>query len=109
MIARRKQLSLFEPRAHRPPAVAVRTSIAAAEAIAAAAPTLRGRVYAVIVAAGESGATREEVVTATGIALQTVCGRANELLEQGLIFDSGRTRPGKSGRQQVVLAARRNP
>lgn len=86
----------------RPPAQPVRTSIAAAEAIADMAGTLRGKVYGKLVAAGWRGATREELVDER-LTLQTVCGRVNELLKLDLIYDSGTTRPGRSGRQQVVL------
>jgi hypothetical protein len=93
----------MEPRGYGVPAVRVRTSIAAAEAIEAAAPTLRGQVYAAIGATGAYGATREEIAAATGLRLQTVCGRCGELLQQGLIYDCGQTRAGESGRAAVVL------
>jgi len=90
----------------RPPAVRSRTSIAAAEAIADMAPTLRGRVYAAIAARKQSGATREELATELGLRLSTVCGRVAELAEQGLIYDSGTTRTGTSGREAVVMRAK---
>jgi len=90
------------PRPVLPPAQRVRTSIAAAEAIADMAGTLRGRVLEWITWQ-ENGATREEIADALNLKLQTVCGRCNELLKMGLIFDSGRTRLTSSGRSAVVL------
>lgn len=45
-----RQLCFLSPERHRPPAVPVSTSIAAAEAIADNAPTLRGKVYAYLAA-----------------------------------------------------------
>lgn len=89
----------------RVPAQPVRTSIAAAESIQDMAGTLRGMVYNKLVAAGWRGATRAELVDHR-LSLQTVCGRCNELLALDLIYDSGTTRPGPSGRQQVVLRAK---
>jgi len=91
---------------HRPPAVRSRTSIAAAQAIADMAPTLRGRVYAAIAARKTDGATREELAAELGLRLSTVCGRVAELAEQGLIYDSGTTRTGTSGRAAVVMRAK---
>jgi hypothetical protein len=89
-----------------PPAVRSRTSIAAAEAIAEMAPTLRGRVYQAIVGRGESGATREELAAELDLRLATVCGRCRELTTMGLIYDSGTTRQTNSGRAAVVLRAK---
>lgn len=58
-----RQLCFLSPERHRPPAVPVRTSIAAAEAIADNAPTLRGKVYAFL-ASRPQGATRQEIADA---------------------------------------------
>jgi hypothetical protein len=38
--------------------------------------------------------------------LSTVCGRVAELVEQKLIYDSGTTRTGESGRAAVVMRAK---
>ena len=68
------QLDLFDlPKRHTPPAVPVRTSIAAAQAIAEMAPTLRGKVYAFIGQAA-AGATRQEIADGLRMKLQSVCG-----------------------------------
>ena len=75
-----------------PPAVPVKTSIAAAEAISEIAPTLRGKVYAWIGGRGQLGATRHEIAAGLKLKLQTVCGRCNELLKQGLIYQTDETR-----------------
>jgi hypothetical protein len=43
-------------------------------------PTARGRVYAMIAAAGERGATRQELANMHNVPINSVCGRVNELL-----------------------------
>jgi hypothetical protein len=40
------------------------------------------KVLAAIQAAGNRGVTRQEIADATGLKLQTVCGRVNDLLNQ---------------------------
>lgn len=106
--AAKGQLDLFDPLARTPrragpPAVAVRTSIAAAERIAADAPNLRGKVYAAIVEAGERGMTRQEISDQTGMKLQTVCGRVFELKGFGLVYECDQAREGR----RVIRAVRR--
>jgi DNA-binding NarL/FixJ family response regulator len=91
---------------NHPPAVRSRTSIAAAEAIAEMAPTLRGKVYREIVRCGLNGATRAEIAEQLGIRESTVCGRCRELLDRGLIYDTGTTRQTTSGRAAVVMRAK---
>jgi hypothetical protein len=88
------------------PAGRSRTSIAAAEAIADMAPTLRGRVYQAIASRGQHGATREELAAELDLRLATICGRCRELTMMGLIHDSGTTRPTESGRAAVVMRAK---
>jgi hypothetical protein len=89
------QLTLFEERARSgPPAVAVRTSIAAAEAIREMAPTLRGRVYAFIGAAA-AGVTRQEIADGLRMKLQTVCGRVGELKQMQLVWEGSELRDGR--------------
>lgn len=77
-----------------PPAVAVRTSIAAAEAIADFAPNLRGKVFA-FVGKRPTGATRQEISDQLGMKLQTVCARVNELMKMGLVYQSDEARDGR--------------
>lgn len=89
------QLELFDrPKRTGPPAVAVRTSIAAAEAIAAMAPTLRGKVYGFI-AQASSGATRQEIADGLKMKLQTVCGRVGELKAMSLVWEGTELRDGR--------------
>jgi hypothetical protein len=89
-----------------PPAVRSRTSIAAAEAMREIAPTKRGEVYAWLAKRGAAGATREEIAEGLGMRLSSVCGRCRELVEMDLIYDTGTTRPGSSGREAVVVRAK---
>jgi hypothetical protein len=65
-----------------------------------------GEVYEAIKAAGEDGKTRHELVTDKR-GLASVCGRVDNLLKMGLIYEpAGVTRPTKSGRQAQVVRAR---
>jgi hypothetical protein len=69
--------------------------------------TTCGKVYAAIVAAGEAAITREELTDVTGMPIQTVCGRVNDLLKTGMIYEpEGVTRPTKSGRAAQVVRAK---
>ena len=54
---------------------------------------------------GAHGATREEISIDTGIALPTVCGRCNDLinLPGSAVYESSRRRPTRAGRMAVVL------
>ena len=88
-----------------PPAQKTRTSIAAAEAIAAMAPTLRGQVYGFLTRRGAQGATYEEISLGLAMRLQTVCARVNELRDQGLVRPNGQKRKTTSGRDAMVVVA----
>ena len=89
------QLTLWDqPARVGPPAVAVRTSIAAAEAIREMAPTMRGKVYGFI-AARPAGATRQEIADGLQIKLQTVCGRVGELKAMSLVWEGAEVRDGR--------------
>jgi hypothetical protein len=89
------QLELFDrPKRAGPPAVAVRTSIAAAQAIAEMAPTLRGKVYGYI-AQASAGATRQEIADGLKMKLQTVCGRVGELKAMALVWEGCELRDGR--------------
>lgn len=77
-----------------PPANRTRTSIAAAEQIAPVAKTMRAKVLEFIAGRGARGVTRQEIADWTGWRLQTVCGRCNELLKAGLIWQGKDVRDG---------------
>jgi hypothetical protein len=64
-----------------------------------------GIVYAAIKARAD--ATREELTEATGLPIQTICGRVDNLLKMGMVYEpEGVTRPTKSGRQAHVVRAK---
>jgi hypothetical protein len=64
-----------------------------------------GIVYAAIKARAD--ATREELTEATGLPIQTICGRVDNLLKMEMIYEpAGLTRPTKSGRQAQVVRAK---
>ena len=54
----------------------------------------------------EHGATRWEISKATDIQYSTVCGRANELCESGVLVNSGRKRKTGTGAMAFVLLAK---
>lgn len=79
------------------------TSLAAGRSIpASTSKRLRLEVFKYILYAGRNGKTIEEVSEETGIKLQTVCARRNELDKSGLVIDSGSRRPTLSGRSAKV-------
>ncbi len=89
-----------------PPAVLTSdTSIAAADAIAPAAHTLRAAVYDAIRAAGAEGMTDEELQDSIPMAASTERPRRGELVARNLVRDSGNTRPTRSGRQATIWVA----
>lgn len=47
--------------------------------------------------------TRAEISQATGISLQTVCGRVNELLELGQVVEVGRRPCGVTGSMAMTI------
>ena len=61
-------------------------------------------VYQAISASGEHGMTQDELLdTFPNLSYSSVTARPAALKRKGIVIDSGRTRPGKSGRQQTVL------
>lgn len=78
------------------------TSHDAAVQIKPEAATLRARVLDTIKAAGDSGATDDEIEQATGLVHQTASARRRELALGGKIVDSGQRRPTRSGRKAIV-------
>jgi transcription initiation factor IIE alpha subunit len=81
------------------------TSRLAALRIEPAARTLRAAVYSVIIKAGVSGATDEEICEALRMAGNTERPRRVELMDGGFVKDSSRRRHTRSGRQAVVWIA----
>ena len=67
-----------------------------------ASQQMRATIFDAILRAGSSGLTIEEIVTKTGIKLQTVCARRKELEDKRLIMNSGSKRPTSSGRSAIV-------
>lgn len=82
------------------------TSKAAASAIAADAKTLRSHVFTYLKGCGADGATDEEIQDALEMDPSTERPRRGELVTQGVVVDSGRTRPTRSGRKAVVWIAK---
>jgi len=78
------------------------TSRAAAFEIEISAETLRGKVLRCIRDARSSGATDEQIQIHLGMNPSTQRPRRVELIERGLIKNSGRTRKTISKRQAVV-------
>lgn len=81
------------------------TSTVAAEAIRGQAAHLRALVLAEITRRGEAGATDEEVQAALGMQGNTQRPRRGELVAAGLVVDSGRRRPTRSGKPAAVWVA----
>jgi len=102
--------SLFDDDPAPPAQAHSPTSRAAADGIAPVSGELRRRVYEHLVGRGEDGATDEEMQGALAMGASTQRPRRIELVELGLVKDSGRTRRTKSGRSAVVwVAAAKNP
>lgn len=80
-----------------------RTSREAAAKVRPKVPNQRSRVLAHLKAAGPE--TIEEIAFDLRIPLQSACPRVNELVQLGLVRDSGRTRPTRSGHDAVVWEA----
>jgi hypothetical protein len=78
------------------------TSVDAAEQIEPRAATLRRHVFMLLSMKGMYGATDEEMQNDLNMNGSTQRPRRVELLQAGLIRDSGRTRRTRSGRAAVV-------
>lgn len=81
------------------------TSKAAAKSVAPTKETVRDKILKYIRSRGTDGATIEEIANATGIRIQTVCARRNELDFMGDVYDSGVRRTTSSGRYATVWFA----
>lgn len=82
------------------------TSVAAAEAILPVAAEQRQRVYNALCEAGPHGRTDAELQRLLGLPGSSERPRRIELVEMGLVFDSGETRPTESGRAACVWRAK---
>ena len=76
------------------------TSRAAAEAIKPRLNALQARVYAYIKATG--GCTDEEIIDAAKMSPSTIRPRRIELVDMGLVEDSGSTKHTRSGRSATI-------
>ena len=81
------------------------TSREAAESMRDQAQSLRERVLIEIVKSGQTGLTDDELQRRLGIKASTECPRRIDLVNQGLIVDSGRTRLTGSNRRAIVWIA----
>lgn len=82
------------------------TSLASHHALGSTAASMREAVAKVIEDYGSDGCIMDEVFTHfTAVSRQagTISGRFSELEKLGVIFRNGETRPGVSGRQQMVM------
>jgi hypothetical protein len=78
------------------------TSCAAAEAIAPRAPTLRDQVHALL---KNAALTADEAAARLDKSILSIRPRLSELLAQGKIQDTGKTRRNSSGVQATVWKA----
>ncbi len=78
------------------------TSLAAAKAIAADAPTLRNQVLQYLRQCGSDGATDEQIQFYLDMSANNQRPRRVELVKAGLVVDSGCTRATAAGRKATV-------
>jgi len=81
------------------------TSAAAFQTVKSAAGSMRAQILTLITGMGIVGATDDEVEAYTGMKHQTASARRRELVLKGLVQDSGRTRPTRSGCAATVWTA----
>lgn len=93
----------FDPK-RRYHAADVDTSAAAAHSVRESAPAMMQRLLDVLRARGPL--TRAEVAVAAGVTEYQCSKRLSDLKNADAIFDSGQRRPGPSGREQIIWAAR---
>lgn len=84
------------------------TSVAAAEAIAPATGTQRELVFSTIFTSGRNGMTDEEVQQALGMNPSSQRPRRGELVDAGLVVDSGVRRDTQAGLEAIVWVAASN-
>ena len=92
---------------HQAPHNGTTTSKQAADALtdSGIATSQYARVVACVRQSGAQGLTREEIAQQVGIRLSAVCGRVNEAIKNGLLFEEG-TRKSVEGFAQKVVKAR---
>lgn len=78
------------------------TSVAAAQRVLPKSGSQRAAVLAELVTCGDAGATDDELAHRTGLALNSVRPRRLELVDAGMVLDSGDTRPSDQGNDAVV-------
>lgn len=79
------------------------TSAEAFDSVQGVTGELRRRVYDIIKRSGLVGMTSDDVEETLGLSHQTVSARCTELKKRGLVIESGRRRPTRSGRNAAVL------
>ncbi len=99
--------ALFLLQKHNPPHNSTPTNIAAAKAVRATVAQQRGEVYGYFKNAAD-GLTDEEGYEASGINPNAWRPRRGELVRDGMVVDSGRTRATKSGCKAVVWVVKEN-
>lgn len=88
--------------AEQPPSVPRETSEEAAEAIKRKRLAQWRRIHERLILAGWGGLTDQEIQRATGLDPSTERPRRIELVNAGLVYDSGRKRRTLSGRRAIV-------
>lgn len=83
-----------------PPAQSHDTSRNAAEEAKKFSGTQRYRVFEFI--QGNAGATDDQIMNGLGLKMNSVLPRRGELVEKGLVIDSGRTRKTRANRDAIV-------
>lgn len=91
--------------ADQPPYVHQETSVEAAEAIKPTAGSLRAAVYEKLLDAGSDGLTDQQLQRALRLDPSTERPRRIELVDAGLVRDSGHKRLTLSGRRAIVWVA----
>jgi hypothetical protein len=87
-----------------PYAIGSDTSKAAAKKVAKRVALQQTEVYRAIIRSGEDGATWDELVAQYGFS-PTANGRVTRLVEMGLVVDSGKRRPTRTGCKATVWTA----
>ncbi len=82
-----------------------RTSLEALLAVEPHIGSINRAVYSFIESRGLEGATDQEVESVTRIDGNSVRPSRGSLVKQGLVFDSGRTRPNAKGNNCIVWIA----
>lgn len=81
------------------------TSLDAFDSIRESLSEIRRAVYDIILESGSEGITAQEMEIKTGMRRSTISGRPSELVERGLIYDSGLRRKTTSGNSAIVWRA----